>query len=47
MSGSTVMELLNAGAQVVAGDDLYGEMHYLLERVRRESAGVESPSASV
>ncbi len=47
MSGSTVMELLNAGAQVVAGDDPYGEVHYLLERVRRESAGVESPSASV
>ena len=47
MSGSTVMEVLHAGAQDVAGHDPYGEVHYLLERVRRESAGVESPSASV
>ena len=36
---ATVLELLDAGAQVVAGDDLYGGTYRLFERVRRRSAG--------
>lgn len=38
---STVLELLDAGAHVVAGDDLYGGTFRLFERVRRRSAGLE------
>lgn len=37
---STVLELLDAGAHVIAGDDLYGGTYRLLERVRRRSAGL-------
>ncbi len=37
---ATVLELLDAGAHVVAGDDLYGGTYRLLERVRRHSAGL-------
>jgi cystathionine gamma-lyase len=37
---ATVLELLEAGAHVVAGDDLYGGTYRLLERVRRLSAGL-------
>ncbi|WKB53550.1 trans-sulfuration enzyme family protein [Eleftheria terrae] len=36
---STVLELLDAGAHIVAGDDLYGGTYRLFERVRRRSAG--------
>ena len=36
---ATVLELLDAGAHVVAGDDLYGGTYRLFERVRRRSAG--------
>ncbi len=36
---ATVLELLPAGAHVVAGDDLYGGTRRLFERVRRASAG--------
>lgn len=36
---STVLELLDAGAHVVASDDLYGGTFRLFERVRRRSAG--------
>jgi cystathionine gamma-lyase len=36
---STVLELLEAGAHVVAGDDLYGGTYRLFERVRSRSAG--------
>lgn len=36
---STVLELLDAGAHIVAGDDMYGGTYRLFERVRRRSAG--------
>jgi cystathionine gamma-lyase len=36
---STVLELLDAGAHIVAGDDMYGGSYRLFERVRRRSAG--------
>jgi cystathionine gamma-lyase len=38
---STVLELLDAGAHVVAGDDMYGGTYRLFERVRRRSAGLD------
>ena len=38
---STVLELLDAGAHVVAGDDMYGGTYRLFERVRRRSAGLQ------
>lgn len=37
---STVLELLDHGSHVVAGDDLYGGTYRLFERVRRQSAGL-------
>nr|WP_210308515.1 cystathionine gamma-synthase [Prosthecomicrobium pneumaticum] len=37
---STVLELLDAGAHIVATDDLYGGTFRLLERVRKRSAGL-------
>ena len=37
---ATVLELLDAGAHVVAGDDLYGGTYRLFERVRARSAGL-------
>jgi cystathionine gamma-lyase len=37
---STVLELLDSGAHVIAGDDLYGGTYRLFERVRRRSAGL-------
>jgi cystathionine gamma-lyase len=37
----TVLELLDAGAHIIAGDDLYGGTYRLFERVRRKSAGLE------
>lgn len=37
---ATVLELLDSGAHVIAGDDLYGGTYRLLERVRRRSAGL-------
>jgi cystathionine gamma-lyase len=36
---ATVLELLDAGAHIVASDDLYGGSFRLFERVRRRSAG--------
>jgi cystathionine gamma-lyase len=36
---ATVLELLDSGAHIVAGDDLYGGSYRLFERVRRKSAG--------
>src|SRR5512144_568098 len=36
---STVLELIDSGAHVVASDDLYGGTFRLFERVRRRSAG--------
>jgi cystathionine gamma-lyase len=38
---STLLELLDAGSHVIAGDDLYGGTFRLFERVRRRSAGLE------
>ncbi|MEX0921170.1 MAG: cystathionine gamma-synthase [Rhodovibrionaceae bacterium] len=38
---ATVLELLDAGSQVVAMDDLYGGSYRLFERVRRRSAGLD------
>ena len=37
---ATVLELLDAGAHIVAGDDLYGGTYRLFERVRARSAGL-------
>ena len=37
---STVLELLDSGAHVVALDDLYGGTRRVFERVRRRSAGL-------
>ena len=37
---STVLDLLDTGSHVVAGDDLYGGTFRLFERVRRRSAGL-------
>jgi cystathionine gamma-lyase len=36
---STVLELLESGSHIVAGDDMYGGTYRLFERVRRRSAG--------
>jgi cystathionine gamma-lyase len=36
---STVLELLDANAHIVSGDDVYGGTFRLFERVRRQSAG--------
>lgn len=38
---ATVLELLDSGSHVVAGDDLYGGTYRLFERVRRKSAGLD------
>ncbi len=38
---STALELLDAGAHVLTGDDLYGGTYRLFERVRRRSAGMD------
>lgn len=37
---STVLELLDAGSHIVAGDDMYGGTYRLFERVRRRSSGL-------
>jgi cystathionine gamma-lyase len=37
---ATVLELLDSGAHVIAGEDLYGGTYRLFERVRRQSAGL-------
>lgn len=37
---ANVLELLDAGAHVIAGDDLYGGTYRLLEKVRKRSAGL-------
>ena len=37
---AAVLELLEAGSHVIAGEDLYGGTYRLLERVRRNSAGL-------
>lgn len=37
---ATVLELVDAGAHIIAADDLYGGTYRLCERVRRRSAGL-------
>ena len=37
---ATVLDVLDSGAHIVAGDDLYGGTYRLFERVRRRSAGL-------
>src|SRR5271156_2969436 len=37
---STVLDLLDTGSHIVAGDDLYGGTFRLFERVRKRSAGL-------
>ncbi len=36
---ATILELLDAGSHIVAGDDLYGGTYRLLENVRKRTAG--------
>jgi len=38
---ATLLDLLDTGSHVIAGDDLYGGTYRLFERVRRRSAGLE------
>src|ERR671928_888902 len=38
---STVLELLDSGDHVIAGDDLYGGTFRLFERVRKRSANLD------
>ena len=38
---STILELLDSGAHVVASDDMYGGTYRLFERVRRRSANLD------
>ncbi|MET3131353.1 cystathionine gamma-lyase [Oxalobacteraceae bacterium GrIS 1.11] len=38
---ATVLELADAGAHIIAGDDMYGGSYRLFERVRRRSAGLD------
>jgi len=38
---ATLLDLLDTGSHVIAGDDLYGGTFRLFERVRRRSAGLE------
>ena len=38
---ATVLDTLDAGAHIVAGDDLYGGSYRLFERVRKRSAGLQ------
>lgn len=38
---STVLDLLDAGSHIIAGDDLYGGTYRLFERVRRKSANLD------
>lgn len=40
-ASSTVLELLDSGAHVIAMDDLYGGSYRLFERVRRRSAALD------
>jgi cystathionine gamma-lyase len=38
---ATILDLLDSGSHVVAGDDLYGGTYRLFEKVRRQSAGLK------
>ena len=41
VAAATILDLLESGAHVVAGDDLYGGTYRLFENVRRASAGLD------
>ncbi len=43
----TVLEVLDAGAHVVAMDDLYGGSYRIMERVRKRSAGLKASFADL
>jgi cystathionine gamma-lyase len=38
---ATVLEIADAGAHIIAGDDMYGGSYRLFERVRKRSAGLQ------
>ncbi|MBZ0218359.1 MAG: cystathionine gamma-synthase [Fimbriimonadaceae bacterium] len=40
-ASGTILELLESGAHIIAGDDLYGGTYRLFENVRKRSAGLE------
>ena len=40
-ASSTILDLLDSGAGIVAGNDLYGGTYRLLENVRKRSAGLD------
>ena len=40
-ASNTVLDLLDAGAHVIAGDDLYGGTYRLFEHVRKRSSGLD------
>ena len=40
-ASGTILELLDTGAHVIAGDDLYGGTYRLFENVRKRSAGLD------
>jgi cystathionine gamma-lyase len=42
-----VLEILDAGSHIVAGDDMYGGTYRLFERVRRRSAGLQIDYANL
>jgi cystathionine gamma-lyase len=44
---ATVLELLDAGSHIIAGDDLYGGSVRLFDRVRRRSAGLQTTYADL
>ncbi|WP_342642782.1 cystathionine gamma-synthase [Rhodoligotrophos ferricapiens] len=46
-ASGTILELLNAGDHVIAGDDLYGGSYRLLENVRKRSAGITTSFVDV
>ena len=40
-TSGTILEMLDTGAHVIAGDDLYGGTYRLFENVRKRSAGLD------
>jgi len=40
-TSGTILEMLDSGAHVIAGDDLYGGTYRLFENVRKRSAGLD------
>ena len=38
---ATVLEIVDSGAHIIAGDDMYGGSYRLFERVRKRSAGLQ------